>query len=134
MIQQQKHEVLEKLLEDGSKPETVRAIIETDEQEPRPKIPTIVNLEPKEIVDGLMTTREIEEVLYRVDIMNNYNERDLNVVRYFLDNLVKDISAKSYKDLTPTRVIEHVIRVTSEIPKKQKFRPVPQAKREEYKL
>jgi len=133
MIQQQKHEVLEKLLEDGSKPETVRAIIETDEQEPRPKIPTIVNLEPKEIVDGLMTTREIEEVLYRVDIMNNYNERDLNVVRYFLDNLVKDISAKSYKDLTPTRVIEHVIRVTSEIPKKQKFRPVPQAKREEFK-
>lgn len=65
-----------------------------------------------------MPTRELEEVLYRVDVINKYDEQDLDVARTFLDNMVSKISARYYKGLTPTRKIQHVIRVTSEIPEK----------------
>ena len=58
--------------------------------------------------------------------MDNYIDADLEIVRKFLDSMVVKISAGDYKDLTPTNEIEHVLRVTSEIPRKQKLRPIPQ--------
>ena len=125
---------MECLLDDGEDKKKPFEKVETNTDENcRQKIPLVVNLEAKEIVDGIETTHEIEEVLYRVDVMNKYNDSDLNVVREFLDSMVVKVSAKEYKDLTPTNEIEHVIRVTNETPKKQKLRPIPQAMQAEYK-
>ena len=131
---EQRRGLMECLLDDGEDKKKPFEIVETNADENcRQKIPLVVNLEAKEIIDGIETTREIEEVLYRVDVMNNYNDSDLNVVREFLDSMVVKVSAKEYKDLTPTNEIEHVIRVTNETPKKQKLRPIPQAMQAEYK-
>ena len=82
-------ELLERLLEDGEDDKEVvhEPVKRADNSKPRLEIPKVVNFEPKEIFDGVMTTREIEEVLYRVDVMNNYIDSDLEVVRKFLDGM-----------------------------------------------
>jgi hypothetical protein len=130
MIQHQKrHELLQKLVEDESKPETVWRDSVSTERDHLIDIPKVVNLEPKVIVDDVKTTEALERVIYKVVIMNEYDEQDLDVARTFLDNLVIQISANSYHELTPTSEIEHIIRVKSDNPKKQKLRPIPIANR-----
>jgi hypothetical protein len=56
---------MECLLDDGEDKKKPFEIVQTNADENgRQKIPLVVNLKAKEIVDGIETTHEIEEVLY----------------------------------------------------------------------
>ncbi|RNA08486.1 hypothetical protein BpHYR1_030461 [Brachionus plicatilis] len=61
------------------------------------------------------------------------NSAILEKLRTKITKEAGDVSAKSLRDLTPTNAIEHEIRLTDNIPFSIKPRPVPFAKRNEFK-
>ena len=80
--------------------------------------------------DELKIPEHLEKIVQDADERNIFDEKAKEAVETFLTNFAEKLAAKEYSELTPTRVIEHVIKVNNETPIRQKCRPVPQAKKE----
>ena len=80
--------------------------------------------------DELKIPEHLEEIVKEADENDKFDEEARSKVEKYLISFAEKLAATEYKELTPTRVIEHVIKVSDETPIRQKVRPVPQAKKE----
>ena len=60
--------------------------------------------------DELKIPEYLEKIVQDADERNIFDEKAKEAIETFLTNFAEKLAAKEYSELTPTRVIEHVIK------------------------